>query len=71
MERAKSSLLVRSDLTVRVQITDELYRPIVHRYLDTLVRNLRNALLNINFYQVACVEPVVSNQKFNFFFCKK
>ena len=54
-----SPLIVRSDLTIKVAIKDPLFRPVIHRYLDTLVGNLKAAIHNINFYEVALVDPVV------------
>lgn len=52
-------LMVRSDLTIRVRVKDPLYQPLVHRYLDHLIFNLRTALRAINFADITNVDPQV------------
>lgn len=62
MERAGTDqLIVRSDLTIKVVVKDPLYRPIVHRYLDHLITNLRSALRNIDFNSIINVDPQVNS----------
>ena len=60
MEQPKAdSLVVRSDLTIKVIVNDPLYQPLVHRYFDHLINNLRDALRNINFAEITNVDPQV------------
>ena len=59
MDAYSDLLLVRSDLTIKVLIEDPLLRPIVNRYLDHLVSNLRNALRGIDWGQISNIDPQV------------
>ena len=62
MEQSSTNhTVVRSDVTLKVIVNDPLYQPIVHRYLDHLIHNLRAALRGINFANITNVNPQVGD----------